>query len=69
MHSRWAKEGEATFGARARGGRHLQNLTAEQQAALLEPFAPRAQAGGMLTVSEIQQAYRARTARRWRARL
>lgn len=59
MHSRWAKEGEAIFELRGRGGRHRQHLSVEQESQLLAPFAQRAQAGGMLTVSEIQQAYQA----------
>jgi transposase len=58
MHSRWAKEGEAIFDVRSRGGRHHQYLTPEQEQELLAPFVQRAQAGGMLTVSEVQQAYR-----------
>ena len=35
MHSRWAKEGEAIFNVRERGGRHHQHLTQEQEAELL----------------------------------
>lgn len=61
MHSRWAKEGEAIFEVRARGGRHHQHLTQVQEAELLVPFVERAEAGGMLSVVEIQQAYRERT--------
>ena len=57
MHSRWAKEGEAIFELRGRGGRHHEYLTAQQEQELLAPFTQRAQAGGMLTVAEIQQAY------------
>ena len=57
LHSRWAKEGDAIFDLRARGGRHRQHLTPEQEQELLAPFAQRAQAGGMLTVAEIQLAY------------
>ena len=57
MHSRWAKEGDAIFDLRGRGGRHHQHLSAEQEQELLAPFVERAQAGGMLTVAEIQQAY------------
>lgn len=63
MHSRWAKEGEALFDVRGRGGRHHEYLTAAQEQELLAPFAQRAEAGGMLTVAEIQQAYRQRTGR------
>jgi transposase len=61
MHSRWAKEGEASFDVRGRGGRHHQHLTQSQEAELLVPFVERAQAGGMLSVAEIQQAYQKRT--------
>lgn len=61
IHSRWAKEGEAIFDVRARGGRRHQHLTPEQEQELLAPFVQRAQAGGMLTVTEIQQAYRERS--------
>jgi transposase len=57
LHSRWAKEGDAIFDVRPRGGRRNQHLSAEQEKALLAPFEVRAQAGGMLTVSEIQRAY------------
>lgn len=60
MHSRWAKEGEAIFDVRPRGGRRHQHLTAEQERQLLAPFVQRATEGGMLTVSELQQAYRER---------
>ena len=63
MHSRWAKEGDAIFDVRSRGGRHHQHLSPEQEQELLAPFVQRAQAGGLLSVSEIQQAYRERTGR------
>lgn len=61
MHSRWAKEGDAVFEVRRRGGRHHQHLSPEQEQALLAPFVQRARAGGMLNVSEIAQAYQDRT--------
>ncbi|MFC5521145.1 winged helix-turn-helix domain-containing protein [Polaromonas jejuensis] len=57
IHSRWAKEGDALFDLRGRGGRHHQHLSAEQEAQILAPFIARAEAGGMLKVAEIQQAY------------
>lgn len=60
LHSRWAKEGEAIFDVCGRGGRHHQHLTPEQERELLAPFVQRAEAGGMLTVAEVQQAYRQR---------
>jgi transposase len=57
IHSRWAKEGDAIFELRGRGGRRHQNLSTEQEAQVLAPFIARATAGGMLKVAEIQQAY------------
>jgi transposase len=57
LHSRWSKEGDAIFDLRGRGGRHHQHLSPEQEQHLLAPFVERAQAGGMLTVAEIQRAY------------
>ncbi len=57
LHSRWAKEGEAIFDIRPRGGRRRQHLSPEQEHGLLAPFVERATAGGMLSVGEIQQAY------------
>ncbi len=57
IHSRYAKEGDAIFDLRSRGGRHRQHLAVEQEQALLKPFLQQAQAGGMLHVDEIQHAY------------
>jgi transposase len=57
MHSRWGKQGDSIFDLRARGGRRHQHLSPEQEQQLLAPFVERADAGGMLTVLEIQQAY------------
>ena len=53
LHSRWAKEGDAIFDLRGRGGRRHQHLSTEQEQRLLAPFVERAAAGGMLTVAEI----------------
>jgi len=64
IHSRWAREGDGIFDLRGRGGRRHQYLSPEQEQALLAPFVARAQAGGMLTVTEIQQAYEAQTGRK-----
>ena len=63
LHSRWAKEGDAVFELRGRGGRRHQYLSIEQEHALLSPFVQQAAAGGMLTVTEIQRAYEAQTGR------
>lgn len=54
IHSRWAKEGEALFDLRGRGGRHHQHLSAQAEADLLAPFAAQAQAGGLLHAREIK---------------
>ena len=56
IHSRWAKEGEALFDLRGRGGRRHQHLSAGAEADLLAPFTARAQTGGLLHVSEIKHA-------------
>lgn len=56
IHSRWAKEGEAIFDLRGRGGRHNQHLTSEQETQLLAPFTKMATGGEMLHVSEIKKA-------------
>lgn len=60
IHSRWAKEGEAIFDLRARGGRHHQHLSADEEAQVLAPFLAQANAGGVLKVAEIQQTYEKR---------
>lgn len=61
IHSRWAKEGDAIFELRPRGGRHRQYMSVEQESAFLAPFVQRAQAGGLLSAVEIQHAYEACT--------
>ena len=57
IHSRWGKQGDVIFDLQARGGRRNQHLSPEHEQRLLAPFVKRAEAGGMLTVQEIQQAY------------
>lgn len=61
LHSRWAREGDVVFDVHGRGGRRHQYLSIDEETALLAPFAERAQAGGVLTVAEIAQAFSART--------
>jgi len=63
MHSQYAKEGDAFFDVVRRGGRHRQNLTLEEEAALLAPFVDRASSGGVLVVAEIKAVYEARIGR------
>ena len=59
-HSRWAREGEAFFELKGKGGRNNCNLTEDEEAEVLAPFIERATAGGVLKVAEIHQAYEAR---------
>ncbi len=60
IHSRWAKEGDAIFELKGRGGRRHQHLSHEQEAQVLAPFLARACAGGVLQVAQIQGAYEKR---------
>lgn len=59
-HSRWAREGDAFFELKGKGGRFNQNLTEAEEAEVLAPFMDKATAGGVLKVAEIQTAYEAR---------
>ena len=59
-HSRWAKEGDAFFELKGKGGRNNCNLTEAEEAQVLAPFIEQATAGGVLKVAEIQAAYEAR---------
>lgn len=56
-HSRYMKRGESALLGAGRGGRRHQNLTVEQECALLEDFKVKAQQGGVLEVREIHDAY------------
>jgi len=59
-HSRWAKEGEAIFELKGKGGRRSYNLTEEEEGEVLAPFVEQATAGNVLKVADIQAAYEAR---------
>ena len=59
-HSRWAKEGEAIFELKGKGGRRSQNLTEQEEAEVLAPFLGHATAGNVLRVADIQAAYETR---------
>ncbi len=63
IHSRWAKEGDAIFDLKAKGGRHHQYLTLEEEASFLQPFLAKAEAGGILNAQEIKAAFEARVGR------
>lgn len=60
LHSRWARQGDAVFDMRGRGGRRHQYLSVERERELLAPFVERAQAGELLSVREIQPVYEKR---------
>jgi transposase len=56
LRRRFVHTGRALDAGPARGGRHRQNMTREQEAAFLAPFFEQAKAGGVLVVSEIKRA-------------
>src|SRR5437588_10264849 len=55
--SRYNREGAAGIEQSAKGGRHHEYLTLEQEQASLQPFFHRAQRGGIATVVPMQQAF------------
>ena len=59
-HSRWAKEGEAFFAPKGKGGRRHQHLSEDEEAQVLAPFIEQAAAGAVLKVADIRSAYEAR---------
>lgn len=63
IHSRWAKEGDAIFDLKAKGGRRNQYLAVEEEAAFLQPFLAKAEMGGILNIHEIKAAFEARVGR------
>ena len=60
IHSRFAREGEAVFDLKPKGGRNHQHLTPEDETQLLAPFIGQARAGGMLQVAQVRSAYEQR---------
>lgn len=60
IHSRFAREGEAIFDLKPRGGRNHQYLTLQQEAQLLAPFIEQARQGAMLQVAQVHSAYEQR---------
>src|SRR5437588_12266768 len=57
--SRYNREGAAGIEQSAKGGRHHEYLTLEQEQAFLQPFFARAERGEIATVEQIQQAFEA----------
>ena len=63
IHSRWAKEGEAIFDLKPKGGRRHSYLTPEEETEFLRPFLAKASAGGLLNAMEIKTAFESRIGR------
>lgn len=63
FQSRWMREGDRVFEVGGRGGRRHENLSEREEKAFLESFVQRAQAGNLVTVKEIRQAYEERIGR------
>jgi transposase len=57
LQSKYLKEGETALLVSARGGRHRENLSLEEEKEVLEPFFEKSKAGGILIVKEIKLAY------------
>src|SRR5258708_2776004 len=57
--ARYNRLGPAVIEQSAKGGRHHEYLTREQEQAFLRPFFARAERGEIATVEQIQQAYEA----------
>ena len=53
-HSRWAKEGEAIFELKGKGGRRSCNLTEEEEGEVLAPFLGHATAGNVLIIPGLE---------------
>lgn len=60
IHSQWAKEGEAIFELKSKGGRRNQYLSTDEEAEFLRPFLAKAEAGGLLSATEVKAAFEAR---------
>ena len=63
IHSRWARDGDAVFDLRPKGGRRNENMSAEEEAQLVAPFLARGSATGSVPMDELQRAYEARVGR------
>ncbi len=57
IQARFAKQGIDSIKEGKHGGRYHQNLTIEEEKALLTSFLEKAEAGGILTISEIKEVY------------
>lgn len=57
IHAKYFQQGESALLGVGRGGRRRQNLSLEQEDAMLSIFFQKAQSGGILVVSEIKSKY------------
>jgi len=64
VQSRYLRYGEEALVGPGRGGRHRENLTVEQENALLRAFTARAETGEVLVVSELKAAYERQVGRK-----
>lgn len=60
----YRRHGVAALAAKQRGGRHRENMTVAEEAALLESLKARAGRGGLLVVSEVRAAYEKKLGRK-----
>ena len=63
IHSRWARDGDAVFDLRPKGGRRNENMSTDEEAQLVAPYLARGRATGSLPMDELQRAYEARVGR------
>lgn len=63
IHSRWARDGDAVFDLRPKGGRRNQNMSTEEEARLAAPFLRQEQETGHISIADLQRAYEARVGR------
>jgi transposase len=56
VHADYLRQGEAVRWGKPCGGRRRQNLTPEQEKALLSPFLEQAVSGGVLVVAPVPAA-------------
>lgn len=57
IHSRYFKYGSKIFDEGLSGGRWHENLSAEEEAAFLEPYSKQAESSGMIVVTEVASGY------------
>ena len=63
IHSRWARDGDAVFDLRQKGGRRNQNMTADDEVQLLAPFLLQGRSAGEVPIDAVHRAYEARVGR------